>query len=152
MTHKLDFHFLMYVASCVVSSWCLWSDLASCLCCFSFVHKLVAKMDENKKQKGNKNPHIESMKEDVLYHIGLSTGSQDLKSMFGDIKVNCTLHRWILWCNLCHFFMTLSLFVWEVHLKEWKISLIISERNSDIKFPPEQHWLTFQNILIGVIK
>ena len=53
-------------------------------------------MDENKKQKGNKNPHIESMKEDVLYHIGLSTGSQDLKSMFGDIKVNCTLHRWIL--------------------------------------------------------
>ena len=49
-------------------------------------------MDENKKQNGNKNPHIESMKEDVLYHIGLSTGSQDLKSMFGDIKVQILKH------------------------------------------------------------
>ena len=35
----------------------------------------------------SKNPHIEAMKEDVLYHIGLSSGSQDLKAMFGDVKV-----------------------------------------------------------------
>ena len=27
------------------------------------------------------------MKVDVMYHIGLSSGTQDLKEMFGDIKV-----------------------------------------------------------------
>ena len=46
-------------------------------------------MENSKKKNGNKNPYIESMNEDVLYHIGLSSGSQDLKAMFGDIKV-CT--------------------------------------------------------------
>ena len=45
------------------------------------------KMENSKKKNGNKNPYIESMNEDVLYHIGLSSGSQDLKAMFGDIKV-----------------------------------------------------------------
>ena len=44
-------------------------------------------MENSKKKNGNKNPYIESMNEDVLYHIGLSSGSQDLKAMFGDIKV-----------------------------------------------------------------
>ena len=59
-------------------------------------------MDENKKQNGNKNPHIESMKEDVLYHIGLSTGSQDLKAMFGDIKVIVVWHSiFFIWPFQC---------------------------------------------------
>ena len=44
-------------------------------------------MEKTKKNNGKKNPYIESMNEDVLYHIGLSSGSQDLKAMFGDIKV-----------------------------------------------------------------
>ena len=46
--------------------------------------------------KLHKNPHIEEMKEDVLYHIGLSSGVQDLKAMFGDVKFVCmggTPHR-----------------------------------------------------------
>jgi len=46
-------------------------------------------MEKTKKNNGKKNPYIESMNEDVLYHIGLSSGSQDLKAMFGDIKFVC---------------------------------------------------------------
>lgn len=37
--------------------------------------------------KTQKNPHLASMKEDVLYHIGLSSGAQDLEKLFGDVKV-----------------------------------------------------------------
>ena len=37
------------------------------------------------------NPHIKEMREDVLYHIGLSTASQDLKEMFGDVKVRSSV-------------------------------------------------------------
>ncbi|XP_076366288.1 uridine phosphorylase 2-like isoform X3 [Tachypleus tridentatus] len=36
-----------------------------------------------------KNPNIVSLKEDVLYHISLSSGTHDLKEMFGDIKFVC---------------------------------------------------------------
>ena len=42
------------------------------------------------------NPHIAGMEEDVLYHLGLSTGTHDLVEMFGDIKFVCmggTPHR-----------------------------------------------------------
>ena len=35
----------------------------------------------------NRNPYISSMKEDRLYHIGLVSGPQDMKEMFGDVKV-----------------------------------------------------------------
>ena len=42
---------------------------------------------QDNSKNDNKNPHIKDMKEDVLYHIGLSTGAQDLKAMFGDVKV-----------------------------------------------------------------
>ena len=42
---------------------------------------------EDRKLK-NKNPYIENMKADALYHIGLNSGVQDLKSMFGDVKVS----------------------------------------------------------------
>ena len=36
----------------------------------------------------NINPHLRNIKEDTLYHIGLTHGKQDLKKMFGDVKVN----------------------------------------------------------------
>ncbi|XP_064644406.1 uridine phosphorylase 1-like [Lineus longissimus] len=36
-----------------------------------------------------KNPHISTMEEDVLYHFALSTGTHDLKEMFGDVKFVC---------------------------------------------------------------
>ena len=36
----------------------------------------------------NINPHLKNIKEDTLYHIGLTHGKQDLKKMFGDVKVN----------------------------------------------------------------
>ena len=36
----------------------------------------------------NINPYLRSIKEDTLYHIGLTHGKQDLKKMFGDVKVN----------------------------------------------------------------
>ena len=35
---------------------------------------------------GNLNPHLQEIKEDALYHIGLNSGKQDLKKMFGDVK------------------------------------------------------------------
>ncbi|XP_074652519.1 uridine phosphorylase 1-like isoform X2 [Tubulanus polymorphus] len=36
-----------------------------------------------------KNPHIAGMEEDVLYHFALSTGTHDLRAMFGDVKFVC---------------------------------------------------------------
>ena len=38
--------------------------------------------------KGDINPHLQEIKEDALYHIGLNSGKQDLKKMFGDVKVD----------------------------------------------------------------
>ncbi|KAK6491460.1 uridine phosphorylase 1-like [Huso huso] len=35
------------------------------------------------------NPHLNSMKEDILYHFDLGTGSHDLPAMFGDVKFVC---------------------------------------------------------------
>ena len=35
------------------------------------------------------NPHIQEMKEDVLYHLTLGSGSHDLEKMFGDVKFVC---------------------------------------------------------------
>ena len=75
-------------------SYYLLSDLVSCLCCSIFiclqklrVHIFKLKMENSKKKNGKKNPYLETRNEDVIYHIGLSSGSQDLKAMFGDIKV-----------------------------------------------------------------
>lgn len=44
---------------------------------------------EQCKQSGgsNMNPHLRSMKHDVLYHLAISTHSSDLKELFGDVKV-----------------------------------------------------------------
>ena len=47
----------------------------------------VDKMDLTENQ-GNINPNLRDIKEDALYHIGLTSGKQDLKKMFGDVKVN----------------------------------------------------------------
>lgn len=35
------------------------------------------------------NPHLDGLKEDVLYHLSLGTGSHDLPAMFGDVKFVC---------------------------------------------------------------
>ncbi len=34
------------------------------------------------------NPHLESFKGDFLYHLNLDKVKDDLKEMFGDVKVN----------------------------------------------------------------
>lgn len=36
-----------------------------------------------------RNPHIELMDQDILYHIALGSGSHDLVEMFGDVKFVC---------------------------------------------------------------
>jgi len=44
----------------------------------------------------HRNPNFANMKSDMLYHIGLNSGTQDLKEMFGDVKFVCmggTPHR-----------------------------------------------------------
>lgn len=37
-----------------------------------------------------KNPHLAAMKDDILYHLNLGTGTHDLPAMFGDVKFVCT--------------------------------------------------------------
>ena len=52
-------------------------------------------MEQCKKSGGTRmNPHLRSMKQDVLYHLALSTHSSDLKEMFGDVKVSLRILRW----------------------------------------------------------
>jgi uridine phosphorylase len=34
-----------------------------------------------------RNPNIQLMDDDILYHLALGSGSNDLASMFGDVKV-----------------------------------------------------------------
>lgn len=34
-----------------------------------------------------RNPHIELMDQDILYHLALGSGSHNLEEMFGDVKV-----------------------------------------------------------------
>ncbi|XP_023680094.1 uridine phosphorylase 1 [Paramormyrops kingsleyae] len=36
-----------------------------------------------------KNPHLDLMKEDILYHFNLGTATHDLPAMFGDVKFVC---------------------------------------------------------------
>ncbi|KAM4689471.1 uridine phosphorylase 1 [Discoglossus pictus] len=35
------------------------------------------------------NPHLEKMKEDILYHFDLGTGTHDFPALFGDVKFVC---------------------------------------------------------------
>jgi len=37
-----------------------------------------------------RNPNIHLMDEDILYHLALGSGSNDLASMFGDVKVKAS--------------------------------------------------------------
>ncbi|KAH9384783.1 hypothetical protein HPB48_026796 [Haemaphysalis longicornis] len=36
-----------------------------------------------------KNPHLQNMKVDILYHLALSTDTHQFKEMFGDVKFVC---------------------------------------------------------------
>ena len=36
----------------------------------------------------NINPHLQHMAEDTLYHIRLTSGKEDLKKIFADVKLN----------------------------------------------------------------
>lgn len=49
------------------------------------------RMSEREGKEGVRlmNPHIQSMQEDVLYHLALGSGSHDLEQMFGDVKFVC---------------------------------------------------------------
>ena len=34
-----------------------------------------------------RNPHLKLLDDDLLFHIGIKTGDQNLKKVFGDVKV-----------------------------------------------------------------
>jgi len=52
-------------------------------------HEFEGGMEQCKVSGGTKmNPHLLTMKQDVLYHLALSTQSSDLREMFGDVKVS----------------------------------------------------------------
>ncbi len=42
---------------------------------------------KHEQETTGKNPLLDDMESDILYHIGLSSGTQDLQKMFGDVKV-----------------------------------------------------------------
>lgn len=46
-----------------------------------------------------RNPNIELMDQDILYHLALGSGSHDLQEMFGDVKVSCQIKSWKLSLN-----------------------------------------------------
>uniref|UniRef100_A0A336M4H0 CSON010570 protein n=1 Tax=Culicoides sonorensis TaxID=179676 RepID=A0A336M4H0_CULSO len=50
------------------------------------IHKLTRYDDGSVKLR---NPHLELMDQDILYHLALGSGSHDLVEMFGDIKFVC---------------------------------------------------------------
>ena len=76
-------------------------------------------MEADKRVK-HKNPHLEEMKDDVLYHIGLNT-KQELKQMFGDVKVILSMKKLRENTNRYLVFLSeLSLFAWEALLIVWK--------------------------------
>ncbi|XP_062986633.1 uridine phosphorylase 1-like isoform X2 [Elgaria multicarinata webbii] len=51
--------------------------------------KMVDKQSSEKTSIHVPNPHLEKMKEDVLYHFALGTGTHDLPALFGDVKFVC---------------------------------------------------------------
>lgn len=44
-----------------------------------------------------KNPYLDTMEEDILYHFSLSTKTHNLPEMFGDIKVCELLMKKLIW-------------------------------------------------------
>lgn len=83
-----------------------------------------------------RNPNIELMDQDILYHLALGSGSHDLVEMFGDVKVSerTTSH------NPRHVLPSLrlrrSLSAWAAHRSEWRISHITSWTKSATNCPP----------------
>lgn len=51
-----------------------------------FVYKLLCYPPRQQVQV--KNPYLDTMEEDILYHFSLSTKTHNLPEMFGDIKVS----------------------------------------------------------------
>lgn len=51
-----------------------------------FVYKLLRYPPRQQVQV--KNPYLDTMEEDILYHFSLSTKTHNLPEMFGDIKVS----------------------------------------------------------------
>ena len=40
-----------------------------------------------------RNPNIQLMDDDILYHLALGSGSNDLTKMFGDVKVKDAINH-----------------------------------------------------------
>ncbi len=91
-------------------------------------------MDAKERCESNKNPHIKEMTEDVLYHLGLSTKKDDLKEMFGDVKVG--FQKYLFFLEIKYFF---SLSAWEEHRTGWNLLRGTCCRKSTIKSQPELH-------------
>lgn len=53
------------------------------------VEALYERKEGSTNEVSLRNPYIKRDKQDVLYHIGLDSGTQDLRSMFGDVKFVC---------------------------------------------------------------
>lgn len=60
-----------------------------------------------------RNPHIELMDQDILYHLALGSGSHDLVEMFGDVKV-----------RFAYKLLSQKLFTATVHLLERPLGTI----------------------------
>lgn len=93
-----------------------------------------------------RNPHIELMDQDILYHIALGSESHDLVEMFGDVKV---LLKYLKIQTKRHNFSVLSLSAWAARRNEWKISHISSWRKSVTNYPPGLHWWISVSIHTG---
>ena len=87
-----------------------------------------------------RNPNIELMDQDILYHLALGSGSHDLQEMFGDVKV------FYINFNLAFFNKKFySLFAWVERQKEWKILLTLSWMKSDINYLQVHNYVTLVN-------
>lgn len=63
-----------------------------------------------------RNPNIELMDQDILYHLALGSGSHDLEEMFGDVKVSCGVERRV--PERWHLFLSVSVCLHGRHSKE----------------------------------
>lgn len=52
-------------------------------------HVEVWELAEDRRSIYVRNPNIDGTKEDVLYHLAMSTNTHDLQAMFGDVKFVC---------------------------------------------------------------
>lgn len=68
----------------------------------------------------NLNNHLNALEDDYFYHLYLGKNQNDLKAMFGDVKVKIYIFN--LYSFKCHAF---SLYAWEVPRSACKNLLII---------------------------